>query len=102
MIDFPRTWNLFRRSCETIRKAAEERAVMNNKFTTQHTLKISSILLSAEFKSAWVKSNKVSAWKPLSIADHIRSAMIHRRVRKSGRRTVASTQGRVGGKGRQH
>jgi len=35
---------------------------MTNKYTAQQILKMSSILLSAEFKSARMKSSKVSAW----------------------------------------
>jgi hypothetical protein len=67
---------------ESIREAAEERAAMTNKFTTQQILKMSGILLSAEFKSARVKSNKVSAWNlfqsevKADIADHIRSPTV--------------------------
>lgn len=51
---------------------------MTNKFTAQQILKMSGVLLSAEFKSARMKSNKVSAWNlyqsevKADIPEHIR------------------------------
>jgi hypothetical protein len=52
----------FQSFVEKIREAAQERAAMTNKFTAQQILKMSGILLSAEFKSTRMKSSKVSAW----------------------------------------
>jgi len=50
---------------------------MTNKFTTQQVLKMSGILLSAEYKSTRMRSSKVSGWNPFlseakaDIPDHI-------------------------------
>ena len=63
---------------ETIREAAQEQAAMTNKYTAQQIMKMSGILLSAEFKSARMKSPKVSAWNMFqsdmkaAVPDHIR------------------------------
>jgi hypothetical protein len=67
---------------DTIQKEAEKYAAMTSKFTTRQILKMSGILLSAEFKSARVKSNKVSAWNlfqsevKADVANHIRSPTV--------------------------
>lgn len=61
----------------TIQKAAQEHAAMTNKFTSQQILKMSGILLSAEYKSTRMQSNKVSGWNlflseaKADIPDHI-------------------------------
>jgi len=52
----------FQSFVETIWEAAQERAAMTNNYTAQQTLKMSGILLSAEFKSPRMKSSKISAW----------------------------------------
>jgi len=52
----------FQSFVETVREAAQERAAMTNKYTAQQILNMSGILLSAEFKSARMKSSKVSGW----------------------------------------
>jgi len=48
---------------------------MKNKFTTQQVIKTSGILLSAEYKSTRMRSNKVSGlnlFAKADIPDHIR------------------------------
>jgi len=68
----------FQSFVETIREAAQEHAAMTNKFTADQILKMSGIMLSAEFKFARMKRNKVSAWNlyqsevKADIPDHIR------------------------------
>jgi len=63
---------------EIIHKAAQERAAVTNKFTAQQVLKMSGILLSAEYKSTRMRNNKVSRWNlflseaKADIPDHIR------------------------------
>jgi hypothetical protein len=47
---------------EIIQKAAQEHAATTSKFTTQQILKMAGILLSAEYKSTRMQSNKVSGW----------------------------------------
>jgi hypothetical protein len=58
---------------------AQGRAATTTKFTAQQILKMSGILLSAEFKSARMKPSKVSAWflfqsdMKATVPDNIRS-----------------------------
>jgi hypothetical protein len=52
----------FQSFVEEIRELAQARAATTDKFTAQQILKMSGILLSAEFKSARIKPSKVSAW----------------------------------------
>jgi hypothetical protein len=52
----------FQSFVQTIRKLAQDWAATTDKFTAQQILKMSGILLPAEFKSARMKSSKVSAW----------------------------------------
>jgi len=46
----------------TIRESAQDHAAKTNKFTAQPILKMSGIILSTQFRSARVKTNKVSIW----------------------------------------
>jgi len=68
----------FHSFAEVVRKAAQEHAALTNKFTTQQVLTMSGILLSAEYKSTRMRSNKVSGWNiflseaKADIPDHIR------------------------------
>ena len=58
----PEDMLFFQSFMETIWEAFQERAAMTNNYTAQQILKMSGILLSPEFKSARMKSSKVSAW----------------------------------------
>jgi D-lyxose ketol-isomerase len=68
----------FQSFVEKIRKTAQDQAAETDKFTAQQILRMSGILLSAEFKSARIKSSKVSAWNLFqsdmksAVPDHIR------------------------------
>jgi D-lyxose ketol-isomerase len=68
----------FQSFVEKIRKTAQDQAAKTDKFTAQQILRMSGILLSAEFKSARIKSSKVSAWNlfqsdmKAAVPDHIR------------------------------
>jgi len=64
---------------ETIRKAAQEHAAKTGKSTAKQILKMTGSLLTAEFKSARMKCNKVSGWNlflsevKADVPDHIRN-----------------------------
>ena len=70
--------HFFQSFVEIIHKVAQERAAVTNKFTAQQVLKMSGILLSAEYKSTRMRNNKVSGWNlflseaKADIPDHIR------------------------------
>ena len=68
----------FQSFVETIREVAQEHAAMTNKLTADQILKMSGIMLSAEFKFARMKRNEVLAWNlhqsvvKADIPDHVR------------------------------
>ena len=70
--------HFFQSFVEIIHEAAQEHAAVTNKFTAQQVLKMSGILLSAEYKSTRMRNNKVSKWNlflldaKVDIPDHIR------------------------------
>jgi len=70
--------HFFQSFVEIIHKAAKEHAAVTNKFTAQRVLKMSGVLLSAEYKSRSMRNNKVSGWNlflseaKADIPDHIR------------------------------
>jgi hypothetical protein len=77
----PEDIQFFQSFVEIIRKKAQEQATTTSKFTAQQILKMSGILLSAEFKSTRMKNSKVSAWNmfqsdmKVAVPDDVRCPM---------------------------